>query len=85
VILRPFARIVPRPNYLGGFFPRLGGPAKFFGLYGAKPASRLNVTDLVVAFLLHRFAITLGEGGYLPRGLPTSVKAGKPITSGCCA
>jgi hypothetical protein len=36
----------------------------------------LNVIDLVVAFLLQSFVISLREGGYVARGLPTGVKAG---------
>jgi conjugative transfer signal peptidase TraF len=40
------------------------------GLYGVQAATRLIVTDLVVAFPPEDLAIRLAEGGYLPRGVP---------------
>jgi conjugative transfer signal peptidase TraF len=40
------------------------------GLYSVRPADRLNVTDLVVAFPPESLAILLAEAGYLPRGVP---------------
>ena len=40
------------------------------GLYSVRPADRLKVTDLVVAFPPENLAISLAEGGYLPRGVP---------------
>ena len=40
------------------------------GLYRVQPASKLTVTDLVVAMPPEPLATFLSEGGYLPRGVP---------------
>jgi conjugative transfer signal peptidase TraF len=40
------------------------------GLYRVQPASKLTVTDLVVAMPPEPLATFLSQGGYLPRGVP---------------
>src|SRR5262245_66018713 len=40
------------------------------GLYRVRPASKLTVTNLVVALPPEPLATFLADGGYLPRGVP---------------